>query len=157
MRKLNNPFTGLEGYYCFGCSPGNSQGLRMEFFEDGESVICKWLPSNHFQGYSRVLHGGIQSTLLDEIASWVVFVKLKTSGVTTRLSVEFLHTVSTDSGEITLRSCLQDVKGRVAGIYSELADSGGRICSKARVEYTIFPEKLARKKLFYPGLEAFYS
>ena len=35
-----------------------------------------------FAGFHDILHGGIQATMMDEIASWVVLVKLDTSGVT---------------------------------------------------------------------------
>ena len=95
MRKICNPWLGSEGYKCFGCSPDNPIGVHMEFFEDGEDVVCFWHPQEHFQGWINTLHGGIQSTLIDEIASWVVFRKLQTTGVTTKLEVSFHKPVMT--------------------------------------------------------------
>ena len=62
MRKIKNPYTDLEGYNCFGCSPNNPIGLNMEFYEDGEYVISDWEPKKHLTGYGNILHGGIQST-----------------------------------------------------------------------------------------------
>lgn len=35
MKKIINPWEGLDGYMCFGCAPNNPLGLHMEFFEDG--------------------------------------------------------------------------------------------------------------------------
>ena len=29
----------MEGYNCFGCSPDNEAGVRMEFYEDGDEVV----------------------------------------------------------------------------------------------------------------------
>ena len=79
MRRINNPFVRYDGYDCFGCAPENPLGLALDFFEDGEDLVATWEPGEHYQGYNRVLHGGIQATLLDEIASWVVFVKIPPS------------------------------------------------------------------------------
>ena len=35
MKKIINPWKGLEGYNCFGCAPNNEAGVKMEFYEDG--------------------------------------------------------------------------------------------------------------------------
>jgi len=67
----------MAGYQCFGCAPHNHNGLQMSFAEDGEYVVSEWEPKDYFQGYYNVLHGGIQATLMDEIASWLVQIKLK--------------------------------------------------------------------------------
>lgn len=42
MKKIINPWKGLEGYMCFGCAPGNPQGLHMEFYEDGDDIVAFW-------------------------------------------------------------------------------------------------------------------
>ena len=31
MKKIINPWKGLDGYMCFGCAPENPQGLHTEF------------------------------------------------------------------------------------------------------------------------------
>ena len=38
MEKIINPWKGIEGYYCFGCAPHNEDGLKMEFYEDGDPL-----------------------------------------------------------------------------------------------------------------------
>lgn len=48
MRKLYNPFSSLPGFYCFGCSPDNHHGLKMDFFEDGDAIVSTWEPSDYF-------------------------------------------------------------------------------------------------------------
>ena len=50
MQKINNPWAGIEGYNCFGCSPDNPLGLRMSFAEDGDYIVSVWEPSGTFQG-----------------------------------------------------------------------------------------------------------
>ena len=82
MKKLNNPWAKLPGYFCFGCAPDNKAGVRMKFFSDGNDVISVWSPEQQFQGWIDTLHGGIQSVLVDEICAWVVMLNYNTTGVT---------------------------------------------------------------------------
>lgn len=42
MKKIINPWKGLEGYNCFGCAPNNEAGVRMEFYEDGDEIVSIW-------------------------------------------------------------------------------------------------------------------
>src|SRR5665648_1301951 len=80
MRKINNIHLNddPEIYQCFGCSPYNDFGLHLEFWDDGDELVSYWKPRPVLQSYPKVVHGGIQSTLLDEIAGWVVYVKCGT-------------------------------------------------------------------------------
>ena len=157
MRTIRNPFPGMEGYFCFGCSDGNHAGLQMRFAEEGDLVTSRWQPEARFQGFTGVLHGGIQATLMDELASWVVFVKLKTAGVTTRMETTYHRPVFTTAGELTLKGWVKGVEGKVATIAVELHDSGGRLCTGSEVGYYLYPPELARRKLHYPGYESFFA
>lgn len=156
MKKIRNPFVYKkdEGYNCFGCSPNNPIGLNMEFYTDGEVVVSQWDPANHFQGYVNVLHGGIQATLMDEIASWVVYALLDTAGVTVNLNVNYLKPVYLN-GPIQVRACLIERGERKAIIKTEIVSEKGIVCSEAMVEYFLFPNAIARRKYHYPGKQAF--
>ena len=66
MKKIINPWEGMKGYNCFGCAPQNPSGLKMEFYEDGDSIVSYWKPDEKYQGWLDTLHGGIQALLLDE-------------------------------------------------------------------------------------------
>ena len=60
MKKIKNPYKGLEdqGYNCFACCPSNQAGLKMEFYEDGDDVVCIWDAGDNYQGWLKTLHGG---------------------------------------------------------------------------------------------------
>ena len=94
MNKLINPYLEKEGYNCFGCSPTNPIGLHLEFWEDGEEVVTTWSPCVNYDGWVETLHGGIISTLIDELANWVLSRRLQCAGVTTKLEVKFRRPVS---------------------------------------------------------------
>lgn len=151
MRKISNPYLNIPRYNCFGCSPDNHDGLRMEFYEDGDEIISEWEPSFRFHGYLNILHGGIQATLIDEIACWVVLVKLKTGGVTARLDMKLKKPVIADKGKITLRAKLVKVKKSLAEISVNLCGYDGEICATATVWYFIYPAEDAVRSLNYPS------
>lgn len=157
MKKLNNPFLEYDDFNCFGCSTKNTCGLQMEFYEDGEDIVSTWNPDNHYQGYNYVLHGGIQSTLIDEIASWVVFVKVKTGGVTSKMEVKFKKPVFTDKGSITLRARLQEMRRRIAVVHVELFNADNILSAEGTVYYYTYNPDEAKEKLMYPGYEQFFE
>ena len=50
MKKIINPWKGMEGYNCFGCAPNNEAGVKMEFYEDNDEVISIWRPRPEYPG-----------------------------------------------------------------------------------------------------------
>ncbi|HOY30914.1 MAG TPA: PaaI family thioesterase [Bacteroidales bacterium] len=157
MKKIINPYINISGYNCFGCAPNNKNGLKMEFYEDREYVCCQWEPTESFQGYKGVLHGGIQQTLMDEIASWAVQLKLKTAGVTSRMNTRFTKPVLIESTPIFLKARLIAQKKQFAEIEVHLYNSKNDLCTSSVVTYFIMNEKEAVEKFFYPGIESFYD
>jgi uncharacterized protein (TIGR00369 family) len=157
MRKINNPYKGTEGYNCFGCSPDNEHGLQMHFVEDGDYLVSEWEPRSFLQGYVNILHGGIQATLMDEIASWLVQIKLKTAGVTSELKVRYLKPVPVNKGAITLRAGLSGMRRNLADIHVELFCPDGNLCAVADVTYFTFPQKVAAERLHFPEYEKFFD
>ena len=154
-KKIRNPFLESENYLCFGCSPKNQSGLQMEFYEEGEEVVSYWSPRDSFKGYGSFLHGGIQTTLMDEIAAWTVFVKVKTAGVTSSIETRFHKPVYTNRGKIELRAKVEELNRNIATIQVRLLDSNQVLCSESRVDCFTYPQKIALKKLHYPGYKSF--
>jgi len=150
MRKIHNSWTGHEGYNCFGCCPTNPSGLRMEFFEDGDEIVSLWQPTYDTQGWIDTLHGGIQATLADEIASWVVFRKLQTSGVTAQLNVRYRKSININDGKITLRAKLLGQRRNLADIEVKIFDAKGVLCTEVTAVYFTSNEKQAKEMGFVP-------
>ena len=148
----------MEGYNCFGCSPDNKFGLNLRFIDEGEYLTSEWEPRLYFQGYHNVLHGGIQATLLDEIASWYVYAKLKSAGVTSKMEIRYKKPVYIHKGgKLKLRARLQQQRRNLADIGCELFDADGQLCAYGVIQYFVFPEKTAREKYFYPGPGEFFD
>ena len=157
MRKIRNPYAtaGRAEYQCFGCSPNNEIGLNLQFWEDGDEVIAKWMPRKSLEGFANVLHGGIQATLLDELAAWVVQTRCKTVGVTSSMEIVYRRPVLVSAGEITLRGKVKEVGTRMAIIETELLGNDGKLCASAVVKYFLIQPDKAAEEYFYPGADAF--
>ena len=143
MKKIINPWVSEPTYHCYGCDPNSVAGLRMEFFEDGEYIVSHWHPRAEFQGWRNTLHGGIQATLADEIASWVVFRKFQTSGVTSRLEMKYKKPIMTTDSHINLRARVVKQMRNVVEIEVEIFNSAGELCSQGVCVYFLFPKQRA--------------
>lgn len=54
---------------CFGCGPDNRSGLRLEFRALRDGVAADWTPTQAWQSFEGVVHGGVIATALDEAMS----------------------------------------------------------------------------------------
>ena len=153
MKKIINPWLDLvkDGYNCFGCAPGNRYGLKMEFYEDGDDIVSLWKSSDDYQGWLHTLHGGIQSTLMDEIAAWAVARKLQCAGMTTRLDIRFHRPVPTGP-DVTVegRAHVREVKRNLAFIDARI-EYGGEICSEASMVYYCFSREKSASDFYFSG------
>jgi hypothetical protein len=95
--------------------------------------------------------------LHDELASWVVYVKGKTAGMTSKIEINFYKPVPTDGAEIKLVGTIQVSNKKSISVHTQLFNQIGELSSEATVVYRIFPQELAIKKLYYPGSDAFFE
>ena len=157
MKKILNPYVKVEGYNCFACSPNNENGLQMTFLEEGDYLISNWTPKGFLAGYNNILHGGIQATLMDEIASWFIQVKMKTAGVTSNMNLRLKRTVHTNQGSLKLRAWLKEVRRNLVDVHVELLNPDGKVGAEGIITYYTFPEEKAREKLNFPDPEEFFT
>lgn len=149
MKRIINPWRGMDGYRCFGCDPHSEQGLRMEFYEDGDRIVSRWKPRPEFQGWVDTLHGGIQATLADEISSWVVFRKFQTSGVTSRMEVRYLKPIHTSEDHITLQATVVRQRRNIVDIEVKIFNSQDQLCTEALCIYFLFPKEKAHEEFHF--------
>jgi acyl-coenzyme A thioesterase PaaI-like protein len=78
-----------ENHYCVGCGRLNPHGLKLSFYADPDgSVWADWLPAREQEGYAGIAHGGMITTVLDEVMGWVLSFN-EIWAVTGRLNVSF--------------------------------------------------------------------
>ncbi len=60
---------------CFACGRDNPIGIHLKITETKDGVCATINLSSLFQGYKHIIHGGIISTILDEMAVWAAYKK----------------------------------------------------------------------------------
>jgi uncharacterized protein (TIGR00369 family) len=114
---------------CFGCGEQNSIGLKLAFYRGEDGVIARFTPDAMYEGYTRMIHGGIISTILDEAMSWAVIDSGRLA-VTARMSVDFRRPVPSGE-ELTITARVTRDRGRAVETSSEMIGQDGELLSKA--------------------------
>lgn len=153
MKKIINPWKGLKGYYCFGCSPENPMGVKMEFYEDGDEIVSFWKPKPEYQGWLDTLHGGIQAVLLDEICAWVIVRKLQTTGVTSKMETRYRKSISTNDILLEIRASIQEQKRNIILVKATIYNSAKEICTEAVCTYFTFSKEKSQQEMFFTSCE----
>ena len=110
---------------CFGCGMQNDIGLKLAFYRTGTGVVGMFTPRPEHEGYTRMTHGGIVSTMLDEAMSWAVIDSGRLA-VTARMSVDFRRPVPSGE-ELTIRASVTRDRGRAVETAGEIVGPDGAV------------------------------
>ena len=147
-----------SSHNCFACSPRNSAGLQMSFFTDEEAVFSRVTIPQHLCGWSNVAHGGVISTILDEVMSWTAMYLLKRVSLTQTMTVEFIKPV--------LISTVMEAEGRVVQLKGRrdalmkgvLTDADGKVCATSTGTFKTFSPAVAQRlKIADEGLLTWFE
>ncbi len=104
----------IEYYgYCWICGEKNKGGLQLKFDLDkgAKTIQTSFIPTETYQGYDGIVHGGILSALLDEATAKLAF-ELGYNAVTAILNVRFKNPAKVRESLI--------IKGEITGINRKL-------------------------------------
>ena len=118
---------------CFVCGDRNEQGLKARFYFDGKKATTSVKADRRHEGYRDIYHGGLISTLLDEVMIKAVLAEGSYT-VTAELTIRFLHPVRIGE-ELTFEGWIVDRKRRVVFTEGKATDSNGRLCATATAKY----------------------
>jgi uncharacterized protein (TIGR00369 family) len=122
---------------CFACGSANPCGLHMKFFTDGEKLYSTVVPPAHLSGWESLLHGGIISTLLDEIMAWTAIHLLQRIILTKSMQVEFLRPIHVNT-ELEVQGWVEAQEGHKAWIQGVILDSQGHRMAESKGELVLF-------------------
>lgn len=130
---------------CFGCSPANPAGLHMKFYTDGKSV-CSWVKvPDHLCGWNNLVHGGVISTMVDEVMGWTAIHLLKLIVLTKTMTVDFIHPVYIgDELKVEGRVTEYNDNGTVV-IEATVHNEHGQLCTKSTGTFSYFPPDTIRE------------
>lgn len=120
---------------CFVCGQDNPTGLHIRFFTDGEVAYGEYMSPAGYQGYEGILHGGILSTLLDEVMAKALAVQGITA-VTGKLDVRFRKAAPTGE-KLLIKGWVKSQKIGSYKVASEITSEEGQVLAEA--EGLFFP------------------
>lgn len=93
MKKKLIPLKPNDVVACFGCGVHNPHGLQMTFYSDGSDLFSKVMVPAHLGGWNNLVHGGVLSTICDEIMGWAAMYRMKKMALTKTMTMEFRKAV----------------------------------------------------------------
>jgi uncharacterized protein (TIGR00369 family) len=120
---------------CFVCGESNAVGLKLRFQTDGRVVHGRFTPRAEHVGFREVIHGGIISTLLDEIMVWACVVQAKRFAYCAELNVRFLKPARPGEETICTAELVENRRGKVLSASAELKNLAGEVLAKATGKY----------------------
>ncbi len=134
-----------ETHNCFGCSPINPSGLQMKFYANDLRVFSEVTVPQHLCGWNNLIHGGVLSTILDEIMSWSAIYLLKRITLTKSMTIDFLKPVYIDQILRAEGNVLEVRDKHEAVMEGRLLNSDGTICTRSTANFAIFSPAVAKR------------
>jgi acyl-coenzyme A thioesterase PaaI-like protein len=134
----------VEGRRCFACGSANPVGLKMRFYRVDRAVYSDIQLAKHFEGWENMAHGGIISTILDEVMSWALICFRKSLFVTRKMELKYVRPVPLNTSLRARGRVMDEDRGPLIKARGELFDGSGRILARSVGEFALVTgEKLA--------------
>ncbi|KPM51561.1 thioesterase [Frankia sp. CcI49] len=145
---LRTPWTVLEDYQCFGCSPHNAHGLRLRFRErpDGISTTFQLGPTH--ESYPGVVHGGLLGVICDETMGNLIVLRVGQPAFTTAMRVRFLAPVLVGAVHECRARIIPGADGStLINTEADVVDAAGTVVATARATYRPVALEAARDRI----------
>jgi acyl-coenzyme A thioesterase PaaI-like protein len=127
----------IEGYDCFGCGTNNPIGLRMTFYRQGDAVCSDVVLKRHHVGWQNMAHGGIISTLLDEVMAWAVIYLKRSFSVTRRMTVRYQAPVPVEVPLTVRGSIAEECAAHTCRTAGVLLNGDGKALATGEAEFVL--------------------
>ena len=118
---------------CFICGQKNEIGLKILFSMADGTARAEYTPTRTFEGYKDVLHGGIISSLLDEVMIYAVFSKGHIA-LTSQIEVKFRKPAKIGE-KLLLEGRVVDDGGRLILAEGKILNQGGLLIASGKGKF----------------------
>ena len=115
--------------WCFACGKSNECGLQLDFDMEGEEYVTYFTPQKRHQGYINIVHGGIVSTIMDEVMARYLHI-LGENAVTGEINVKFRRPAIVGH-KLRFAGKLEDAKSRLLLCSARATDEDGTLIAEA--------------------------
>ena len=134
----------LQGHNCFACGTANPIGLNLQFYRFGDAVYSDIILEKNHEGWENMAHGGIVSTLLDEVMSWTIMYFKKIFLVTRKMEVKYIRPVLIGTPLIIKGEVMDDSKPPRIKARADIRDDKNNLLVRSLGEFVELPmEKLS--------------
>jgi acyl-coenzyme A thioesterase PaaI-like protein len=134
---------------CFGCGPKHPFGLRLKFKREGDEVITNFSPNENHQGMPTMMHGGLMTTLADELGGWALIMLVGKLGFTGSMKCRFPRAIKIGT-PIEGRAKIIRESTRMPTVGIRILQDG-EACFTAEMNFLI-PDKATAFKMFGSSL-----
>jgi uncharacterized protein (TIGR00369 family) len=114
---------------CFVCGKHNPIGFHLQFQDEEGVSTAEFIPKPEYQGYPGVLHGGLLTTLLDELMARPLNVK-GINAVTAKMEVRF-RSAANIGEKLCARGELINHRGRLYEMKAVVIRENGETVAEA--------------------------
>jgi acyl-coenzyme A thioesterase PaaI-like protein len=100
--------------------------------------VCRWTPRPEHQGWHQILHGGLVSTVLDEVMTWRL-VSRGLYAMTAEMTVRLKAPTPLDQ-ELTIRARVVSQRRRFYEVEGEITLPDGTVTATATAKYMMLAE-----------------
>lgn len=128
---------------CFVCGESNPRGLKLIMETDGECVYARWYPAQEHAGFMDTIHGGLISTVLDELMVWACAIKTRRFAYCAELTVRFQKPIR-PAQEVRVSAQLEsNRRDRIFEANATMHDGQGTLLASGTGKYLpIAPEQM---------------
>ncbi len=129
---------------CFVCGESNASGLKLRFETDGAVVRVRFTPGAEHIGFKQTIHGGILSTVLDEIMVWACAVKTRRFAYCAELNVRFLQPARPGEELFVTGELVENRRHKLFEAQGEIRNAAGALLAAGTGKYLpIKPSEIA--------------
>ncbi len=135
---------------CFACGPENPHGLHMTFETNGEALRSTVTIPSYLRGWHNLVHGGILSTICDEVMSWAAIYLTQRFILTRGLNVRYLKPVTIGETVTATGFIKERIDKRNAVVCAEIKNEKGELCTTSQGDFALFSPENFRKLNIMP-------
>ncbi len=142
-RALGELGFAIRPHNCFACGELNAHGLHLALHFEPDRCWVELPIGRDFEGWEGIVHGGILTTILDEVMAWSLLAH-DTWGVTARISVTFRRPVPVGS-RLRADGRVVEARRRTFKTEGRIIDADGVELASAEGLYVAAPEGQKRE------------
>lgn len=133
---FETPWSGLQDYQCFGCSPHNDQGLQLRFRTTPDGISTTFRLGNAHESYPGVVHGGLAGVITDETMGNLIVLRTGLPAFTTALRLRYLAPIAVGAEhECRARIITGSETSGLISADAEILDAAGNLVATAKATY----------------------